>query len=156
MAQERMQRHQRLALVTDLDVVRRKMPIRVNTKPPSHRRPRWHRLIVLASVAVVVGVLGILILQWKRNSEREGCIHNIRNVQQVMRGYMGMNGHNPETQVPEFTKESLIGPGKFMDSEPRCPGGGTYTWIEGRHPAIGVLTLRCSCRDHVPADYSEW
>jgi len=116
----------------------------------------WHRVIVLASVVAVVGCLGIWFMKWSRDAARADCLMNIRDVQQAMRAYMGMNGHNPETQVPEFSKESIIGPGKFLDSEPKCPGGGTYTWIEGYHPAMGVLTLRCSCRDHVPENYSDW
>jgi hypothetical protein len=91
-----------------------------------------------------------------RDAARAGCLLNIRNVQQAMRSYMGMNGHNSETQVPEFSKKSIIGPEKYLDSEPKCPGGGTYTWIEGYHPAMGVLILRCSCRDHFPVDYSNW
>lgn len=41
-----------------------------------------------------------------------------------MRSYMGMNGHNPGDFVPEFSKESLIGSGKFLDGEPSCPDGG--------------------------------
>ena len=105
---------------------------------------------------LVVGGLILWFFKWKRDSDRAGCIMNIRNVQQGMRSYMGMNGHVPQADVPGFSLDTLIGQGAFLDAEPRCPSGGTYTWIEGVHPPVGVLMLRCSHPDHVPANHSDW
>ena len=115
------------------------------------RRTKFHLLLIIA-----IAGAGAAFFKWKRDSDRDACILNIRQVQQAMRSYMGMNAHNPETDVPGFSKDTIIGEGKPIASVPVCPAGGTYTWIEGRQPAIGVLSLRCSCPDHVPPSYSDW
>ena len=80
---------------------------------------------------------------------------NIRNVQQGMRSYMGMNGHSPGDRLP-FTKETIVGPGNFVEIEPVCPAGGTYSWIENRHPAVGELMIQCSCPAHQPIAHQDW
>ena len=92
---------------------------------------------------------------WRRGSDRAGCIMNIRNVQQAMRSYMGMNGHSPGDRLP-FTKETIVGPDNFIEEEPVCPAGGTYFWHENRHPFVGELMLKCSCPGHRPVNHQDW
>ena len=104
---------------------------------------------VLSSVASVVGA-------WIKGKDRSACILNCRNVQQAMRSFCGMNGHNPGDVVPGFGASSLVGPGLYPDSMPVCPAGGRYTWVEGRFPLVGELMIRCSCPEHVPPDHGDW
>lgn len=65
-----------------------------------------------------------------------------------------MNGQNTGDH---FEVSELIGPGKFIEFEPICPAGGTYTWSKV-HPAIGILAFRCSHRKHQldPALIADW
>jgi hypothetical protein len=108
----------------------------------------------------IVGVLticAIVFLHIKRaERHRDDCTINIRNVQAGMRGYMGMYNYGLGQIAPDFSRSSLIGPDKYLTIEPICPAGGTYTWIEGRFPELGELTLRCSIPDHVPEHTSNW
>jgi hypothetical protein len=111
--------------------------------------------VLLVLVAVIFGSIGFYLVRWKRDSERRGCLMNIRNVQQSMRSYSGVNGIGAGESRP-FPRTNLVGPGNFLVTEPVCPSGGTYIWIEDRVPQVGELMVRCSCRDHVPQDHSEW
>ena len=65
-----------------------------------------------------------------------------------------MNSLNTGDQLE---MSDLIGPGKFIDSQPVCPAGGTYTWSKV-HPAVGTLAIRCSHRKHQldPAFIADW
>lgn len=113
----------------------------------------------LRAVAVAFGAMAVFILPstyfWKRRTDREGCVLNLRNAQQAMRSYQGMNGLWVGGH-PGFGHQTLIGPGNFLEVEPQCPGGGTYTWEEGRIPDVGELFLHCSHPDHVPDDHTGW
>jgi hypothetical protein len=113
--------------------------------------PIGKRLILssLTLIFLLCAIWGPLFFQWQRGADRSGCIMNIRNVQQAMRGYQGMNSSE---QAP---KEKLIGPGRFIEREPVCPRGGKYTWTQvGWH--VGELMIRCSHKDHIPNDYRDW
>lgn len=83
---------------------------------------------------------------------------NIRNVQRTMRSYQGRHGF--EAGSPGLEKSKLFGPGNgiydYLETEPVCPAGGTYTWLEGEFPAPGVLMLRCSDPNHVPVSADDW
>lgn len=107
--------------------------------------------------AVICPLLFLWITEWKQASDRAGCILNIRNVQQAVRGHNGMNGINPgQDQAAGFLKNALIGPGKFIVNEPVCPAGGRYTWLENRTPYVGELMIRCSIPHHNPEDHHDW
>lgn len=77
---------------------------------------------------------------------------NIRNVQQALRGYEGMNQKNSGEQI---NWSEIIGPGKMFEREPVCPAGGTYTFSKV-HTELGKLVCTCSHADHVPPDHHDW
>lgn len=105
-----------------------------------------------------VAVMGcVLLLGWlpvvgaeRRHACKEVCLLHIRNAQQAMRSFQGIHGAN------RVMKADIVGPGLFLEGEPVCPCGGSYTWHEGPVLDIGELFLRCSHESHVPADYSGW
>lgn len=109
-------------------------------------------------MVVASGVLAVLLLSsgsvayyhWKKGSDRAGCIMNIRNAQQAMRSYQGMNN------ADWVTKEMLVGPDNFLEIEPVCPRGGTYTWGQGPVPPVGDLMLHCTCEGHEPTSTVGW
>jgi len=88
---------------------------------------------------------------WKKRSDRAGCIMNIRNVQQAVRGYQGINNIGPGKPI---NWDEIFGKGKFMN-KPTCPAGGTYTFL-ATVPMVGALACTCSHADHEPAQHADW
>lgn len=103
---------------------------------PRSLAPAW------VALALLFAVLGGF--KWKSGSDRAACILQTRNVQQAARSFQGVNGLNTGDHLK---MSDLIGPGKFIESEPICPAGGTYAWSKV-HPDIGTLAIRCSHRKH--------
>ena len=84
--------------------------------------------------------------------DRAGCLMNIRNAQQAVRSYSNM--YHVEVSEP-IARDVLIGDGKFLESAPTCPSGGTYTFLD-HVPEKGVLFMRCSDPEHTPDDHANW
>lgn len=84
-------------------------------------------------------------------SYRAGCIMNIRNVQQAVRGSQGMNN---EREGDPINWSEIFGPSKMLQ-QPVCPAGGTYTFSKV-HPKAGKLACTCSHANHVPPDHHDW
>lgn len=116
----------------------------INQKKPVSSEPAVEKPRSLTAawvaLALLFAVLGGFI--WKSGSDRAACILNTRNVQQAARSFHGMNGLNFGDRL---AKADLVGPGKFIESEPA-------------HPAIGTLAIRCSHRKHQldPALIKDW
>jgi hypothetical protein len=100
--------------------------------------------------AIVIATFVPLSIKWRIESQRAGCIMNIRNVQQANRSYHGMNAQ------PIVFRRDIVGPGNFVEKLPVCPGGGHYRWNEGKELPIGELMLRCSNPDHIPPNHEDW
>ncbi|MBK1827046.1 hypothetical protein [Haloferula rosea] len=116
--------------------------------------------VVILVLLSLISILFIGARAWKKGSDRAGCIMNIRNAQQAVRSYANMynipNGTN--TQVPAG---ELVGAGKFLETAPVCPAGGSYTDLTGAitPPAVGTLAMTCSLatsENHVPDDLQGW
>lgn len=88
---------------------------------------------------------------WKKGSGRAGCILNIRNVQQAIRGYQNMNDLKPGDPIPWG---EIFGEDKFL-AKPICPDGGSYTFLT-KFPDVGALACTCSHADHEPAQHTDW
>ncbi len=118
---------------------------------PTVEKPRSLAAAWVA-LALLFAVLGGF--KWKSGSDRAECILHTRNVQQAARSFQGMNSLDVGDRLE---KADLVGPGNFIESEPRCPAGGTYTWSPV-HPAVGTLVIRCSHRKHQldPALIKDW
>ena len=119
--------------------------------------------VVILVLLSLISILFIGARAWKRGSDRAGCILNIRNMQQAVRSYGNMNGINPGTAVATITLTAgetnpIIGPGKFMENRPNCPGGGTYT-LAASVPAVGTVAMTCGLAttlDHAPTNTEDW
>lgn len=129
------------------------LPPEVNPGNPSCN---WIKRIVCALfIIVILTGLGVGSHKWKKGSDRAGCIMNIRNVQQCVRGFQGMN--NLGSGAPIDWEQIFMGPDAFMP-EPVCPAGGTYTFSRF-HPGVGVLACTCSLAKshaHEPSGYHTW
>ncbi len=119
--------------------------------------------VVILVLLSLISILFIGARAWKRGSDRAGCILNIRNVQQAIRSYGNMQALNPEDAIPDSgTRESvLVGAGLFMENAPACPGGGTYSGLDGTTiPAVGDVILVCDYADggpsHEPSNTDDW
>lgn len=112
--------------------------------------------VVILVLLSLISILFIGARAWKKGSDRAGCIMNIRNAQQAVRSYANM--YNTDS-IPG---SELVGTGKFLESMPVCPAGGTYTAINSgtvTAPAVGTLAMECSFAatdGHVPDDIQGW
>jgi type II secretory pathway pseudopilin PulG len=108
-------------------------------------------------ILVLLSLLTILFIgarAWKRGSDRAACILQIRQVQIGVRSFANMNGYVADQAVAPLDLESeVIGPGKFLESTPFCPAGGTYTFKKNQIPRTGSVYMKCSLdkdQDHHP------
>ena len=137
----------------------RRSEMRVMRPPKSNRirlgreafrhptRPRGMTLLELTVViAVLLGLVGILFVgarAWKRGTDRATCIINQSNVQKAVRAASNLGGFNPGQTVSGLEAQ-VIGPGRFIEELPLCPGGGTYTTGGDRIPDMAELYMTCS------------
>jgi hypothetical protein len=105
-------------------------------------------IIILAVIVLCAAVCAIV---WKIGSDRAGCIMNIRNAQQAVRGHVGMNSLSEGSPL---NLNDIFGPSGYL-AKPVCPGGGTYTFTN-TVPPPGTLFCKCSHANHVPPDHSTW
>jgi len=103
-----------------------------------------------------VGTLaaGVVFLWWWTGNNRAACHMNVRNVQQAMRSYQGMNNL---AQGTPLDRSALTGPGKMLEKEPVCPTCGPYRWSPVV-PGIGTLMIECEHTSHSlpPAQTYDW
>ncbi|MEI6654040.1 MAG: type II secretion system protein [Verrucomicrobiota bacterium] len=132
------------------------------TQTPSTKRKSGMTLLELTVVILVllslIAILFVGARAWKKGSDRAGCILNIRNVQQAVRGHQNMNNLAVGDTLLRATIYSDTVNAAYLKT-PKCPGGGTYTETLLTVPAIGTLYLPCSLAAtdiHVPAAYTEW
>jgi type II secretory pathway pseudopilin PulG len=111
--------------------------------------------VVILVLLSLISILFVGARAWKKGSDRAGCILNIRNVQQAVRGYMNM--HPEVTTVPANTLIYGTDPANFMKT-PTCPAGGSYTYNSASADA-GYIFLTCSLsatEEHAPAATDTW
>jgi hypothetical protein len=109
-------------------------------------------LMMLASLAFTGARL------WKRGSDRTLCIMNLHNVQKGVRAYANLYGLQPGQSVSGL-RSKVIGLGRLIETEPACPGDGTYNFAEDLIPSTGVLYMNCSLISegrHDPAYHDDW
>ena len=111
--------------------------------------------VVILVLLSLISVLFIGAKAWKAGSDRAQCILNIRNTQTAGLSWQNMYNKNVGDAV---ASSDLIGSGKFLESAPTCPAGGTYT-LAATIPALGTLFNPCSLAtsdQHVPANVTGW
>ena len=110
--------------------------------------------VVILVLLSLISILFVGARAWKKGSDRAGCILNIRNVQQAVRGYANMN---PTATSAATTV--IYGTEGYLKT-PVCPSGGSYTDnFTSAFPATGSLALTCSkssSDNHVPTAYTDW
>lgn len=130
--------------------------------------------VVILVLLSLIAILFIGARAWKKGSDRAGCIMNIRNVQQAVRGHMNMNALNV---VPASTliysapavagnadplAGPIVAPVAAVDGYlpgPSCPAQGVYTYTAGAAAPPGTIILSCSLattEDHIPTGTSTW
>lgn len=132
-----------------------------NTKAIKSGMTLLELTVVILVLLSLIAILFVGARAWKRGSDRAGCIMNIRNVQQAVRGHQNMT--NTNDTVPAAAAIYGAGDNAYLP-EPECPGGGTYAY---NTPAVadpseaGAIFLTCSLDtdaegDHVPDNTSTW
>ena len=104
----------------------------------------------------IVGLLiaGLGVMWWVAGSNKAACRMNVRNVQQAVRSCQGMNSL---MMGAPLDKSAIVGPGKFMETEPVCPSCGPYRWSPVV-PEIGHLMIECDHPSHPrpAAETKDW
>ena len=135
---------------------------------PALRRGRLPGMTLLEMTVVIMVLLSLITVlffgaqAWKRGSDRAMCIIHIQNVQKGVRSYSNIYGYDPGETAPNLQNQ-VIGLGRFIESTPTCPGGGTYAFgqVHGGDtiPPMGELYMNCTLEtteQHIPASYSDW
>ena len=111
--------------------------------------------VVILVLLSLISILFIGARAWKKGSDRAGCILNIRNVQQAVRGHANMRQLAIGATI---TDADIFGTTGYL-KDPACPALGTYTKA-GVVPVIGALYITCTLApspdDHAPANYTDW
>ena len=114
-------------------------------------------LVLLVSLTLIA-IMFVGALAWKRGSDRAFCVMNIRNVQNGVRAYSNLSVLNQGSSAPGL-RDQIIGYGRFVESTPICPSGGTYIFGADEIPPSGTLYMKCSAAaslSHEPVGYDEW
>ena len=74
------------------------------------------------------------------------CSMSMRNIQQAVRGYVGVNNMGPDASLDW---SEIFGPGKFLPAEySKCPSGLPYR-LSKNVPAMGELAAECQNPEHL-------
>lgn len=134
--------------------------------PKTNSTPRGMTLLEMSIVILVlISLISLIFIgtrAWKAGSDRARCIMNIHNVQKAVRGYANLYGFEPGSVTSDLTGQ-VIGFGRFIESTPKCPNHGEYSFGEDYGtdtiPPIGTLYMKCSLATsdhHEPDNYSGW
>jgi type II secretory pathway pseudopilin PulG len=139
--------------------------MKLNITPRTKRKSGMTLLELTVVILVLLSLIAILFIgarAWKKGSDRAGCIMNIRNIQQAMRGDQNMKGRIAGDAG--LVKTNIIGAGGFIEVEPLCPGDrSAYTGMaDGTYPTTGSLWPKCGNgiaiikAEHIPNEYAQW
>ncbi len=149
-----------------LQLNRRQLP---TTEFSSRARSKGLSGMTLLELTVVILVLLSLIAilfigarAWRRGSDRALCIMQIQAVQKGVRSYANLYGFANGETAPGL-QAHVIGLGRFVETTPNCPGGGTYSYgaTSGNNvvPPLGEIYLQCSLAgssEHDPLNHTDW
>ena len=141
------------------------------TKTATKLKPGMTLIEITVVILVLLTLIAVLFIGaniYKKGADRAACILNIRNIQQAVRADQNLRNKAvaDPTAVPAvagdtLTKSEIVGTGKYLETEPKCPSDGTtvYTWASF-YPAVGTLAAPCgkiaTLTDHVPASTDGW
>jgi type II secretory pathway pseudopilin PulG len=137
------------------------------TQTPSIKRKSGMTLLELTVVILVllslIAILFVGARAWKKGSDRAGCLMNIRNLQQAMRGDQNMRNSAPGGAG--LLQANLIGANGYITNAPVCPTDKktAYTLLaDGNYPALGTLYATCAQAEesanhvYVANDVKDW
>jgi prepilin-type N-terminal cleavage/methylation domain-containing protein len=117
---------------------------------------------VILVLLTLISILFIGAKAWKRGTDRAACILRINKVQKGVRSFANLNGYSAGDMVTNLESQ-VIGMGCFIETTPKCPGSGTYsfgpTYGNDTIPPIGELYMQCTLApslQHVPQTYADW
>ncbi len=101
----------------------------------------------LVEIMIVVAIIGLLaaiaipnFVKARAASQKNACIANLKQIDGA-KATWALENKKGNTDTPATT--ALYGSDKYIRTEPKCPGGGTYT-------LNNVMTRpACSLTDHV-------
>jgi prepilin-type N-terminal cleavage/methylation domain-containing protein len=113
-------------------------------------------------ILVLLSLMTILFIgarSWKKGSDRAGCIMNIRNIHQAVRGDQNMKGKNAGDAG--LVAARIIGAGGYIETSPTCPSTGVaFALADGNYPALNTAAVACPSiateTDHVPNSVTGW
>lgn len=121
--------------------------------------------VVILVLVSLISMLFISAKAWKRGADRTGCILIQHNVQKGVRSFSNLYGFSPGDNVVGL-RERVIGPGRFIEQPPLCPGSGFYAYgVIGDEanpdmiPLIGTPYATCSLpvtEEHYPSNVADW
>ena len=118
--------------------------------------------VVILVLLVLIAVLFIGARAWKRGSDRAVCIMNLQLIQKGVRGYSNLHDLPPGSNAPGLQSQ-VIGLGRFVESTPYCPAGGSYSYGQAYGvdtiPPVGTLYMECSLsvsERHTPSVTPDW
>jgi type II secretory pathway pseudopilin PulG len=100
--------------------------------------------VVILVLLSLISILFIGARAWKKGSDRAGCLMNIRNMQQAMRGDQNMRNSAPGGAG--LLDTNIIGANAYITNAPVCPTDKTTTYTllgNGNYPALGTLYATC-------------
>ena len=120
--------------------------------------------VIILVLLTFISLMFVGVRAWKRGSDRAACIMNIRQVQLAVRSYANTEGLEEGTDTsllspPVILTDVLIGPGKFVNRLPYCPGNGLYILGGDQIPERGFLYMTCTVAladEHVPTNFGSW
>ena len=109
-------------------------------------------------ISVLLGLTSVLFVgakAYKKGAERAKCILNVSAMQKAVRSFQNLNQMEPGDAL---LKVDMIGPGKMMELEPKCPNPlNQYLWRTVL-PKQGTAYIDCNDvdADHSPPSTSGW
>ena len=121
--------------------------MKLNNNLTMKRKAGMTLLELTVVILVLLSLIAILFIgarAWKRGSDRAGCLMNIRNLQQAMRGDQNMRNSAPGGAG--LLQTNIIGANGYITNAPTCPTDKTTTYTltaDGNYPALGALYATC-------------
>jgi type II secretory pathway pseudopilin PulG len=97
--------------------------------------------VVILVLLSLISILFIGARAWKKGSDRAGCIMNIRNVQQAVRGHANMTNLSIGAGL---ASTAIIGTNGYLGNNPTCPTDGLGYQYDSTVPPIGTLYAECT------------
>lgn len=125
--------------------------------------------VVILVLLTLISVLFIGANIYKKGADRAACILNIRNIHQAVRADQNLNNKNaadPDVTPPiagdTLTRTDIIGTGKYLETEPKCPTDAAIYTLVGNYPKTGTVAATCANNssatglNHAPDSTEGW